>query len=125
MEKFSAWLKRQSEIIVGLGIVGGFLAGIITAFGGHIPPWMTPAQAETLSQQQATITNILQQQSQVLSQLSRKLDHQDCESAKQDLVTAQEGLKKKQNDPIAFGLLKAAKKEMDAIANCVPDPLPR
>ena len=122
MPRLNQWLKRQSEIIAAVCILGGFLAGLITAFGGHIPPWFTPAEAETLAQQQAAIATILQQQSGVLERLSRKFDRQDCDDANESLARALTALKMHPNDQLAIGLTKAAKKQIEQIDGCVPEP---
>jgi hypothetical protein len=47
--RFIAQLKRMAEVIVAVGILMTFIGGIITIFGGSIPPWATPKQVDNLS----------------------------------------------------------------------------
>lgn len=43
-------LKRAAEVIGATAVVYASAVGIIVAFGGHVPPWATFADAQTLEQ---------------------------------------------------------------------------
>lgn len=43
-------IKRCGEIVGAIVVVYGFIAGIIVACGGALPPWYSIAQAQTLEQ---------------------------------------------------------------------------
>lgn len=43
-------IKRAGEVIGAVVVLYGFVAGIIVACGGALPPWYSIAQAQTLEQ---------------------------------------------------------------------------
>lgn len=117
-----SWVKRQTDVVTGLGVMLGGAAAVIVFFGGSIPPWYTPAQAQT---EQRAAAVIQQQTVQALGKINDKLDglaqhvyQGDCQKYHNALDQATQALAKNPNDPIAKLLRETAMTQIAATPGC-------
>lgn len=121
-EDIGRWIKRQASVASSVGILLGGAAAIIVFFGGSIPPWYTPAQAQT---DQRAASAIQQQTVQALGKINDKLDtlskrvySGDCQNMRDALNQANAALAKNPNDLLAKALRDVTASRMSDIPNC-------
>ena len=117
------WLKKQADVASSLGILLGGMAAVIVFFGGSIPPWYTPAQAQTDQRaaaviQQQTVQALGQLTSQI-GALSKRVYSGDCQAARNTLDQANVALAKNPSDPLARALREQVMARLRDIPGCL------
>jgi len=116
------WLKRQAEIVGSLGVLLGFTGAASVFFGGALPPWWTPAQAQEAERksamiQQQTVTT-LDRINDKLDRLAKRVDQGECDKLRSTLDQANAGLSR--NDLLARALRDSITSRMREIQGCGP-----
>lgn len=118
------WLKRQADICVSLGALCGVCSAVILGFGGSIPPWYTPAQAQEYQRQSAQIQSdtvtALGKINDNLAKLAKRVDQGDCDKLRMAVDQANTALARNPNDPLAHALRDGTLSRMREIQGCIP-----
>lgn len=116
------WLRRQAEIVGSVGVLLGALSAGIVFFGGNIPPWYTPAQAQDSERKSAEIqgrtVDTLGRINDKLDRLARRVDQGECDKLRSTLDQANAGLSR--NDQLARVLRDNILARMREIQGCGP-----
>lgn len=118
------WLKRQAEIVGSIGVILGGLTAAIVGFGGSVPPWYTPAQAQEAEQKSASIqaqtVDTLNRINDKLDHLARRVDQGECDKLRSSLDQASTALAIHPMDLLARALRDSTMSRMREIQGCGP-----
>ena len=78
-------LKRAAEVIGATAVVYGAAVGFIVAFGGHVPPWATVVEAQSIEE---TIKNFQKTQAQQDKEIQANVDLLTLERLRDDAKEA-------------------------------------
>lgn len=119
-----SWLRRQAEIVSSLGVLLGAAAAMLVFFGGSIPPWYTPAQAQQAQQAAAQIqkstVDTLNKLNDKIDRIQKRQDQGDCANLNATLSQATAALSKNSADPLARALYGATAAQMRSVPDCQP-----
>lgn len=105
------FIKRQGELAINLIALATCFGTIILLFGGHLPPWATPADILGLQAQQKTTAAIL-------DGLNKTIDRKACDDYVARLQRANAALERNPNDMSAMDLQNASEDSIRRIPNC-------
>lgn len=124
------WVRRIGESALAVIAIGSILSAFILAFGGHIPPYQTYADAQTVQQSIAEqfkkTADTLKEVGISVNSLNRRLDRNECKDLVDKMVRAKEALDKDRFNILARDSLETVIKQMSEVSsgctNTAPNP---
>jgi len=120
MEKFRIWLKRQTDVLVAVGVLCGMVSALGMSFGGHPTPWVGWGQAMADEAVLSKAIDTLSKLNDKIDLSTRRLNSLECQGLQTRLIQAKAAMEKIPTDPIASTLYYSTLDQMRRIEGCVP-----